>query len=254
MYKNIERKLVTSPYKKELQDDIEKVFNFYTLISDLTLKTGNSHALQLKLKWYLLAIEDLYSFKDTFKQEVDALQSIVKKYNPPKKLFIDMIEARTLDCDLYPFKNLDNAINHAQKTSGALWQVVAYIASCVKADNKDLKNIEKVGTLFGLAGLLRNARYCKAHDRFTLSFNEESDNYKKIAEDNAKIVCNYIKKELKTSYKLQDKKLKKLLLLNIFTKDYINQVENANYQVLTNEFRKVSKPSLVRFMLGLVFG
>ncbi len=254
MYKNIERKLATSPYNKELRDDIEKVFNFYTLISDLALKSSNSHALQLKLKWYLLAIEDLYSFKNTFNKEVDALQSIVKKYNLPKQIFIDMIEARTFDCDLYPFENFEKAINHAEKTSGLLWQIVGYMVSCNSLETKDLETLKKVGTLFGLAGLLRNARYCKSYNRYTLSFGEESDNYKKIAENNAKIVCAYIEKQLKTSYKLQNKKLKKLLLLNIFTKNYTKQVKQTGYQVLSNEYRKVSTLTLVRFMFGLVFG
>ncbi len=251
MYKDIERKLATIAYSQQIKNDIDKVLNFYYQVSEMGLKVKNAGALQIRLKWYMGAIEKLYNNENTESKEINNLQKIIKEYKIPQEFFMQIIKAKVVDADQNPFNSFNSALNYSKQTSGGVWKIIALIIN-KKTCLKDLNKIEQTGTLFGLIGILRNARLFRAYERDLLNYNGNNLNHIEVYSKNTKEICDYVVKNLNQIGKLNNKKLNKLLILNIFTKFYAKDIKAKKYDVLNHEFYKVNKTTLLKVMFYII--
>lgn len=230
MFKQDERYLCAYLCNKNLIHKAVTLLNFYNEIARISLKTKDNTFMQIRLKWFIEAILNLYNNNKSGFPIIDNLLPIIKEYNIDQKYFIEIINARTIDKDYVPFKNISEYITYCENTGGYFWQII----TSMYTNNSKLHQKAGfiTGTVFAVIGNIRNVNFDTKRMNYKLVFDKKIvlKGEKEILSEMKKNIIELINYSNNCIKQLKDiklnKKYKKLFLLNVFSKGYSANIKN----------------------------
>ncbi|MGV3278316.1 squalene/phytoene synthase family protein [Rickettsiales bacterium LUAb2] len=212
---------------KNLSKDLQVLLTFYDEIARISSKTKEVSFMQIRLKWFMDGVTNLYKNQLSGFPVLDDLLTIITKYNLNKVDFITMLEARNIDKDYIPFNNQQEYISYAENTGGILWRMVMQMYG---GNDEDQRAAYLVGSSFSIVGIIRNYQFDFNRMHYTLIFNKQevlnSKNLLETAKNNIKPIVTIANSYLKQAKTINVKpKLRRLLLLSVFTNNYLNNIE-----------------------------
>ena len=217
------------------RNDIKKLLSFNAYVADIGHRATSDTFFDIRFKFLYDAVLSIASGNAT-KTQVDAIDSffyIYKKSYITREDTIRYLHARLLDNSKFPFQDLSDFIQYCQDTGGVLWHAMANIvAENTKLSAGDVKAIIDAGTAFAIVGAVYNYPFQQNKERHLFLF--KPPNY--IIEDNnheAEVIEN-IKSALKHANNLlyrksYNKYIYRMLILNNYTKQYINQFSKIKH-------------------------
>jgi hypothetical protein len=238
-------------------NDANIIFNFCSLINDTALKSKDSIFLHIKLQWYIDALKFPMIEKIGVK-EIDELRNLVSIYNLDINDFILYIQSKLIDLDTFPFKSVEDVLSYAKNTEGVIWQNIARINSVYITETVE-EAIDKISQSYCILGLVRNFIYFyNVKNTYILLFN-----YNETSKDIDLIIQNRVKELLQIANNLikqsnlllqnEHKSVKKFLLLNEFTKNYIKNFHKVDSQVLKADFFNISRFTFLKILIKHLF-
>lgn len=230
MFKQDERYICAYLCNKDLASKVDTLLEFYNEIARISLKTKDNTFMQIRLKWFIEAVVNLYTNKKSGFPIVDNLLSIIKEYNIKQNSFIEIIQARTIDKEYVPFNNIEEYTNYCRNTGGYFWQIIASIYGANSTEEQRAAFI--TGTVFAVIGNIRNINFDTKRNNYKLVFDKKTvlkgeQQLQSETKKNITDLLNYANASIKEVQTIKiNKKYKKLFLLNVFSKGYSISIKN----------------------------
>jgi hypothetical protein len=251
-----ERLLIANLINKNNERDYNILMDMYYTIADIPLKANDFGAFQLKLQWFINAIEsnNIDGNQLTFNPVVDSYILLTKKYGLDKLDFINILEAKNIDLDNVMFNNQQELINYAKNTGGLLFKNLAILTQ----KNINLDIALKAGELFAIIGIIVNYNFLASKSIYSLlySHGDSLNDSQKELQNNVLELCKYINKELiniKLLKKSLNKDTKTFLLINIFTKSYLKTIEKADFNLFNITQFKINFINYLELLINFLF-
>ncbi len=120
---------------------------------------------QIRLQWWRDAIDEIREGKTRDHPVVRALGEMLRAHDLPRGLFDRMIDAREMDFEETPFRDMADLEAYADATSGNLIRLAARILDA--GDSLDVA-ARDAGIAYAIAGLMRAMPYRAAEGRLVL--------------------------------------------------------------------------------------
>ncbi|MDR0484618.1 MAG: hypothetical protein LBH40_05015 [Alphaproteobacteria bacterium] len=231
-------------------EDFKVLLDFYRFLSNLFYKTKDYNLYQIKLQWLL---EELFIPKDSGIFEVDKFKILMQKYLFTKENIIKMIEAKAIDMDNFPFSSQEDLLKYIENTDLIFWNLYAEIVFGKQLSLQQIELINNMAKAFGIVELIKFAEFKKKRGVYVLLYSKDDmGEVLKIEKQNiqnlSKIAEQYIAKSSKNKGKLR-----KLLLLNYFSKDFLKNLSANNFQINNIDTHKTAKATYLKIILSLIF-
>jgi hypothetical protein len=240
-----ERTLCAYLCNKNNLEDFEILYDLYKNISQSALRSKNYEAYQLKLQWFISALQS-----DGDSTNISTIKNVCNKYNIDIYNILLLIEAKNIDMNPIPFISEDALITYAKNTGGLLWWILAQVL--IKNPEKYKDKIIATGTAFAILGIIRNANFNQQRNIYTLIYTAESvsKNINDIKQKNINSLIikakSFIKESrTKTSF---NPKLNRFLSLNLFTEFYINKLAKQPYTNIKDNLEQKSKIFYLKYI------
>lgn len=153
-----------APHDK--QEHLFVAINFYNEIARIRDIVTEPMAGFVRLAWWREAISGIYQGDNKYKQ-LEGLREIIKTYDIPEELFINMINAREDELDNLHLVEENEMIDYLKNTSVGILKIFAYILDQKSFENESL--ICNIGIAYGITGIIRSMVFESAHNRCYIS-------------------------------------------------------------------------------------
>ena len=119
----------------------------------------------IRLQWWREAIEGIFAGTPRRHEVVMALAAAIEKYDLPRELFSELIDAREQDLSPAPFAEMEELERYADATSGHVMRLAGRTLGTVDAENDCVRSL---GIAYAINGLLRALPHHAARRRIML--------------------------------------------------------------------------------------
>ena len=133
----------------------------------------------IKLAWWREAIEGLYEGQVRSHYILKSMKKVIEKSNLPKKILLEMVEAREVDFIETPMDNISDLKSYALKTGGNLAKISAIAGD---AKEKEQQSAYLTGGVWALVGILRAVQFQAMQNHTLLPLDELTKNNLSIVE------------------------------------------------------------------------
>ncbi len=230
--------------------DFMVLLNFYRFLCNLIYKTKDYKLYQIKLKWL---IDQIPSSIKSNVEEVDAFKILIEKYSLDKNKILSMIEAKAIDMDNFPFFSQNDLLCYIEKTDVMFWNFYAQMLYDDSLTKTEIDSISNMARAFGILETIRFSNFKKSKSVYVLLYSKnDMKKIEKQEKENIKALLDLSDNYIKESFK-NKRKIKKLLLLNYFSKNFIKNLKKVDYKVNDNSISDVSKITYLKIILVLIF-